>query len=90
MHAKFEQPTSKRLGVSGIAQRDVSQTRVDPCHRASVAQAANPAPKRSTFYHFNHLRNVNCSSHFIKRILKFETDNIAAMRYFFRPHAFIG
>ena len=66
MHAHFEHAAAHRSDVPGIVQRDVSQTCVDSCNRASVAQATNPALERGAFNHVGHSRKAHSGSHSVK------------------------
>ena len=62
MNARLEPAAAERFHVPGVVEREVSQSRVDSCHRASVTQVTNPSLERGAFDYLGHSSNVNHGS----------------------------
>ena len=70
MDTHLEEAITHRPGIPRIAQRNVPQARVDPCRRAPVVQATNPALERGALDDFDHLPSVNHGSQPLKCIVR--------------------
>ena len=54
VYAHLEYAVTYRPDVPHVAERNVAQTRVDPCHCGTLPQAADPALECRAFDHIDH------------------------------------